>query len=158
MKQQFEERLTDLNEYAEQLQKENDVLKKENMLWKERADAYLSQNISLKGEAETLRIENGELKEKVRMHATTGTQRNGQRFGWPSTATIRSASPATDRQRCDRVSRRASSMFAYTHRWRRPPSRTHFSALSRSEKLTRSVYSSRRCSRAAARRSQRCKR
>ena len=71
MKQQFEERLTDLNEYAEQLQKENDVLKKENMLWKERADAYLSQNISLKGEAETLRIENGELKEKVRMHATT---------------------------------------------------------------------------------------
>lgn len=69
MKAAFEERLCELDAYAEDLQKRNDVLKKENMLWKERADAYLSQNIQLKGETESLRLENGELKEKVCMHA-----------------------------------------------------------------------------------------
>jgi actin-related protein len=66
LKVQFEERLEDLDKYAEELKKENEKLKDENEIWKHRADAYLKQNIELRADAEQLRIENGELKDKVR--------------------------------------------------------------------------------------------
>lgn len=65
MKLQYEERLTDLNAYAEELKTENDHLRVDNAEWRARADEYLQQNIALQGNAETLKIENGELLEKV---------------------------------------------------------------------------------------------
>jgi hypothetical protein len=79
MKVQYEDRLTDLNSYAEALKEENDTLRETNRLievdnaeWKARADEYLNQNIALQGDAETLRIENGDLKQKV-PHRDTAT-------------------------------------------------------------------------------------
>jgi uncharacterized coiled-coil DUF342 family protein len=65
LKVQYEDRLMELNDITEGLKEENDALREDAEHWREKADAYLNDNVALHGVAETLRIENGNLKAEV---------------------------------------------------------------------------------------------
>ena len=70
VKRQYEERLMEINTVTENLQDENESLRADAQLWKERADAYLNENIALQGVAEDLRLQNSDLRSKVRRART----------------------------------------------------------------------------------------
>ena len=65
VKQQYEERLMEITTVTESLQEENASLRADAQTWKERADAYLSENKALQSAAEDLRLQNGDLRAKV---------------------------------------------------------------------------------------------
>ena len=65
VKQQYEERLMEITTVTESLQEENASLRADAQMWKERADAYLSENKALQSAAEDLRLQNGDLRAKV---------------------------------------------------------------------------------------------
>lgn len=75
VKQQYEERLMEIATVSEGLKEENDSLRADALMWKERADAYLSEKIALEGAAEDLRLQNGDLRSKVRCPCTHKTMR-----------------------------------------------------------------------------------